>query len=451
MINLLQKLKANPLVKKSIFYMFFNALNGAIPFFLLPVLTYYLSPDEYGTVSLFQTTLMFIVPLVGLSMGFNIDRLFFKISKEELSVTMANMLYILIAMTAMFSLLIFVSSFFSEFKFIGLPFKWLILIPLLASFSNVNAFNLIILRNIEEIGKFGFFQVGLTFVNLSLSILFVVSLTYGWQGRATGIGFATVLFGLLSLWNIYKMGYVKFIYSKEEVKSILYFTLPLLFQGLGTFVIFQSNRYFINGMESKFAVGIFSIAYAFAALMGIFQDALAKTINPWFYKNLNSVTENFKAKLLKMNFGLNLLLIVITFIIYFVATILIRFMTEEKYHSAISLVFLLTLGLAFNGMYKFSSVYFIHLLKTKLLSYLTGITAVISILLNYVFIKAMGLEGAAYAFCISLFVQFILTYMYAQKIYPLPVKEVVFLYVKNIQVSFFKVIKFIKNKPNYKC
>ena len=430
-------MKSNKLYINSVLYMFYNVVNGSIPFFLLPIMTHYLSPADYGLVSLFQTTLLFFVPLVGLSMGFNIDRLFFRISKKELSITIGNMVLVLIATLVIFTLSIFAISLYSDLKFIGLPMKWLYITPLIASFATINSFNLILMRNSDSVVEFGFWQVGLTVLDLSLSILFVVALLYGWQGRVLGIAIASVVIGIGSLYNIYRHGYLTFKYSKAEVINILKLCLPLLLQGIGTFIIFKANVYFINAFVDQASVGIYSVAAAFAAIMGIFQDAIAKTINPWFYKNLNTFTVDMKRRVFLMNWGINILLFVGAFGIYLISKILIPIMVDEKFYSAISLVLLLSLGSAFNGMYKLSTVYFIHLSRTKLLSLLTALTAILSVTLNYFLIINFGLYGASYGMVISLLVQFLLTLFFAQKIHPLPIKESILFLVSNIKSRIY--------------
>ena len=429
------------MVIRSVLYMFFNALNGLIPFILLPILTTYLSPSDYGIVSLFQTTLEFAIPMIGLSMGFNIDQLFFKVSKQELAATLGNMIFLLGFTVFIVTILIYLGTFFSFFSFTGLQNNWLIIIPLMAGFSTLNTFNLILLRNKDSVFKYGLWQIGLTAINLGLSLLFVISFAYGWEGRALGIVVATVVIGLLSLLNIYKMGYLNFAYNKEKFTSVLKFCFPLLLQGFGTFAIFQSNRYFINLNSGTSAVGIFSVASAFAAIMGIFQDAVVKTINPWFYKNLNQLNDEIKNKIVKMNLVIFIFLISFSVLIYFGSILLIKLMVDEQYHDATSLVFLLTLASAFNGMYRISSNYFINLSKTKLLSNLTGFTSILCIILNYFLIQKYSVLGASYALCIGLFIQFVLTFIIAQIIFPLPLKEVFSSYLSRVNIFNSKNLK----------
>ena len=49
--------KANSFIGGTSIYLASNILNGIIPFILLPILTRYLAPSEYGEVAMFQTLL----------------------------------------------------------------------------------------------------------------------------------------------------------------------------------------------------------------------------------------------------------------------------------------------------------------------------------------------------------------------------------------------------------
>ena len=428
----------NKRIKNSIYYLLFNAITGAIPFFLLPVLTVYLSTTQYGIVSLFQTSLAFITPIVSLSMGFYIEKIFFKVSKEELAEEIGNMLFILLTIVMLITFFIFISQNLINYDLIGFPFKWIIVIPTVCFFSTITSFNLILLRNNDKVNHFGVFQVSQTLLNLGLSLLFVISLSMNWSGRLLGITIAFSTTGIFSLLYIYYNGYIFFDFNLNKIKRILKFSAPLLFQGIATFVIFQSNIFIINSVVGKSSVGIYSVALAFAAIMGVFQDAVIKTANPWFYNRLSSIKGFNKVKLVRANIAINILFIVVAILVYIISIFLIKIFTESNYHSAILYVLPLTLAVSFNGMYKLSSTYLINLEKTKLLSIITTVVGIVSIFLNYFLISYYGLLGASIAFCLSLFLQFIVTAFFAQKLYPMPILKAI--------ITEFSKIKFINKK-----
>ncbi|MCA6417299.1 MAG: oligosaccharide flippase family protein, partial [Cytophagales bacterium] len=55
------------LLKSSFVFTASNALNSAIPFLLIPVLTRYLSPSDYGIVSIFQVVATMLISFAGLN------------------------------------------------------------------------------------------------------------------------------------------------------------------------------------------------------------------------------------------------------------------------------------------------------------------------------------------------------------------------------------------------
>ena len=56
------------LFKNTFIYTGTNVINKAIPFFLLPIMTRYLTPIDYGIVATFNVLLAVMVVFVGLSM-----------------------------------------------------------------------------------------------------------------------------------------------------------------------------------------------------------------------------------------------------------------------------------------------------------------------------------------------------------------------------------------------
>jgi O-antigen/teichoic acid export membrane protein len=62
-----RKLLGNSLLRGSATYLLSNLLSAAIPFLLLPVLTRFLAPAQYGPVAIYQTLLTGLVAFIGLT------------------------------------------------------------------------------------------------------------------------------------------------------------------------------------------------------------------------------------------------------------------------------------------------------------------------------------------------------------------------------------------------
>src|SRR5688572_506180 len=92
---MLKKLRSSTLLRGFSVYFGTSVANRALPFLLLPVLTAYLTPEEYGLMSLYQAVLAVATPILGMNMGVNITRIFFTRPKEEIAQTITAILSIL--------------------------------------------------------------------------------------------------------------------------------------------------------------------------------------------------------------------------------------------------------------------------------------------------------------------------------------------------------------------
>ena len=83
------------LFKNTFIYAGSSAINQAIPFFLLPIMTRYLTPTDYGIVATFNVLLAVMGVFVGLSMNGAVSVNFFKLNRDELKKYIGNVFFIL--------------------------------------------------------------------------------------------------------------------------------------------------------------------------------------------------------------------------------------------------------------------------------------------------------------------------------------------------------------------
>ena len=83
---------AKSISKNVFFYVLFEAINKAMPFLLVPVLTHYLSPGEMGIIAEFTATLGILSIIIGLNVHGAINVAFFRLSKYDLSIYIYELL-----------------------------------------------------------------------------------------------------------------------------------------------------------------------------------------------------------------------------------------------------------------------------------------------------------------------------------------------------------------------
>jgi O-antigen/teichoic acid export membrane protein len=77
LINLFKQFKNNKLTGTFGIYIGSTIINAAVPFLLLPIFTHYLTPTDYGIVSMFSVLGSFIMPFIGFSTVGVISREYF--------------------------------------------------------------------------------------------------------------------------------------------------------------------------------------------------------------------------------------------------------------------------------------------------------------------------------------------------------------------------------------
>ena len=406
-------------VKSSVIYLGSSILNKAIPFLLLPILTKYLSPDEYGILSIFQLMISFFIAFVGMAIQTNISKNFFKYTKEQTSLMIGNILMILSLTTLIyFVITLGVSLFYQEI--FSVPSSWVVFIPLLSFMFMVNTINLTILRNEEKAVLFGVYEVANTAVNMGVTILLLLMYNYGWYSQAIGITFAYTLFFFISLLHMRKNGFIIFRYNREEVKKVLKLSIPLIPHVVGGIIIGLSDRFFIEEMVSLEMVGIYSVGYMFGMVVVLFTDAFLKAWSPWFYKMLSDANNSKKMKIVKYSYLYILAIFVLAFGISIFAKFIIPYVVDDRYLGAEVYVFWVAIGYAVHGIYKIFFPYLVHINKTSFLAVSTVIAAALNLIFNYFLIKKFGAIGAAYATVLSFVVSAVLVFWYQNKHFKMP-------------------------------
>lgn len=411
-------LKAN-FFKGFAIYLGSSVINKAIPFLLLPILTKYLTPEEYGVLAIYQVMISFVMPLIGMNMQNNITRNFFSKSKEFVAQIIFNMLVVLTIASIAITFIVSVYLYFGGTNF-SIPNRWIYALPVLAFMSMLNTFNLTILRNKKKALQFGVFEISKTAIDLSLTVLLVVVYKYSWEGRATGILISTIILGLISFFHIWKSEYILFKFDKKQINEILRISLPLIPHAIGGVIMTVGDRIFIDQMVGTAEMGIYAVGYQFGMIMTLVTTAFNQTWTPWVYELLAKNKEENKIKIVKATYltatGFVILALVITAISYF----LLPLMTTEQYHGAFVYVIWVALGYAFYGMYTLVFPYGVHVGKTSFLGVTTLLAAIINIAGNYILIKINGPVGSAQATLISYVFMFASVWWYSNKLFPMP-------------------------------
>lgn len=407
------------LVKDTSVYGAGALVNRLIPLLLLPILTRYLSPEEYGIVAMFSVATAMAVNFVGLNLTAAIQRNYIDHTRKELSCYVGTAFFILLT-TLLVCLLASYGLKGLLGKALALPPRWIPVIIIVA-FSQVLISIIQVLWRMErKPGHFISFQILQTITNIGLSIIFVVWLLWHWQGRLLGITYSAVLCGLLSTYLLYKKKYLTFHFNKEHARSMLFFSIPLIFHTLSAWVITGSDRLFIANMVSASAVGLYSVGYALGQVIQVLQQAFSLAWVPFLFENLKKEKASIKLHIVKLIYLHHIAIISLAFILHFSAPYIFNILVGGNFQGSSQFVFWIAAGYAVNGMYRMVIPFLHYAKKTHLVPIGSTTAAVSNLFLNFILIKLNGPIGAAQATFLSFSIFYAITFFFAIRVYKMP-------------------------------
>ena len=211
------------------------------------------------------------------------------------------------------------------------------------------------------------------------------------------------------------------LFDKALWKKMFLYSSPLILAGLAGIVNEVLDRqllkYFLPGTteENLAQIGIYGACYKLAMLLSLFTQAFRYAAEPFFF----SQAKNKDAKLLYAEvgkyfaiFGL-LGFLIITFYIEF-----FQYFVGEDYRIGLIIVPVLLLANLFLGLYYNLSVWYKLTDKTLYGGYIMSVGALITVVLNVLFIPTYGYMASAYATLVCYFTVTAISYYYGQKYYP---------------------------------
>lgn len=403
-------------------YLFSNILNAAIPFILLPVLTRYLSPEEYGEVAMFQTLLGALGAFVGATFVGAANRKYYdaNLSKHDLAEFIGSCIQlILISACIVFLIIYFSQDQFS--KWLSLKPRHLLLAVVVSVATGIVTLRLGQWQVRKDAAKFGVLQVSQSLFNMLLSLLLVVVLLKGADGRINAQIIISIIFVLVALVYLKKDGLLKFLtWRKDYLGEVLKFGVPLIPHISGGFLLNSVDRLVINQEIGLGEAGVYMVAVQLTAAIGIIFDAINKAYVPWLFEKLKADIHKVKQKIVKLTY---LWFVVIFFgvaLSFVIGPKVVVFIAGEKYSEAGDVIGWLVLGQGFQGMYLMVTNYIFFSKRTGMLSFASIGSGLLNLLLLLIFIRGLGLQGAAIAFAVSMGVRFILTWLIAQRRHPMP-------------------------------
>ena len=408
------------ILKNSVIFVLGDAVSKAIPFLLLPIVTKYLSPEEYGHVSVFVVLISIFGVFASLNMHGAINVDFFKSENGHLKKLIGNAVFVSICSSLLFIVIGYVAYDAVPLK-IEFGIQWLVLVGALGACQTIININLVLWAAEQKPLIYCIYQFSQSLVSATLILTLVVGLGMGWQGYIVALLIAGVIFSLVGLFAIFYRGYIDFSVGFSEIGQLLRFGVPLMPHAL--FAVFRSgaDRFVLIALVGAFATGVYGAAYQISLIMGMLVMAINKAWTPYLYTKLSSKpSQDEKVRIVKITYVYFLTSLLMALFFSWFGVELTKLVLDESYANAVSYIPYLVFSFAFQGMYFMVVGYLMFKKKTFIISLITLVSVGFQFVFLFANVRADGAVSAARALMFSFIITFLLTWWWSNRVHPMP-------------------------------
>lgn len=209
----------------------------------------------------------------------------------------------------------------------------------------------------------------------------------------------------------------KIAFDSILLKKMLNYGWPILVAGIAYVINENLDKYLIGKMIDKEAMGLYSAVYKLAIFMNLYIMAFKLGAEPFFFNQASK--ENAKeiyAQIMKYFtiVGALALLGIVAFID------ILKHFINENYWSALAIVPIVLLANLFLGMYHNLAVWYKLTDKTRYAMYFSLLAAMVTIVVNIIFIPIIGYMASAWATLLAYGSMVVTSYFIGRKYYPVP-------------------------------
>ncbi len=373
-----------------------NFLNKGITFLLLFYFTRVLSEADFGVLSLFNTAILLLTPLISLGLLQSATADYFKLGKEGFRNFMAGALWMPLLLALFFSggSYVFRNTLAERFHITPLLAATL---PLIAWLVFLHELLTILMRNRNQPVHYFLSATGRLLVEIALAIFLISLCGWGWTGRVTGV---VVSYGAIALYALFYLWRHKDLTGNlrsAPIRQELVYGGPVFLFQLGVFLLGASGIWFIEYFTRDLAaVGVYSVAVTFASIINVFCIALLQYVQPRLYALLGNQHEHASAIRRLFLFYLFAHL-AFTLLVAGIVPVVYMYLLKPAYRAGLDFYLWLCLGqFCWAIAYFFISWLLYHKLKKKIV-FLAATAILVAFSLNALLVNAAGSSGAAIA------------------------------------------------------
>ena len=408
-----------------------SIIGRLLNFLLVPLYTeVFAKPSHYGVVSELYAWVAFLVVMLTFGMETSYFR-FLQVKEDKTQVFQNSFLTVIGVNVIFFLLLLIFNQNIADVLLFSDHVEYIILLGAIVCVDSISALPLAKLRAEENAKKFAFIQFASIGVNIGLNLflmLFVFNPARPEEG-VLFILFANLFASLVKPLFLYKdFLHIKLAFEPQLAKEMIIYAFPLMVGGFAGIInetidrillkhIIYEERNPASLIKAETQVGIYSACYKLSMLVTILIQAYRYAAEPFFFAQAKSEDKN-KIYSKVMNY-----FVAVVCLVFLLVSLNIdffkHFIRNESYWVGLNVVPILLLANVFVGVYFNQSIWYKLSGQTKFGAYIAITGAILTLLINIIFIPTYGYIASAWATFIVYAFQMVASYILGQKYYPI--------------------------------
>lgn len=428
------------LVKNSGIYAISSLTGPLVSLVLTPYLTRVLTHTDYGALVVLNTAVALATGISELGLGAAFGRTYTYESKnrrEQLD-AISTLVLLLLLILVPFSLLGVLAAPWLSSLILGSPtYSTAVAVAsALVLSQNLTVPGLSWLRVERRALFYSAISIGNLLMTAAANIVLVGILHMGVAGAqiANGLGDVVIIACTLPI-IFWRAGFhLRFFMAI----SMLAFGVPNVMNLVSGWALQLSDRYLLEHFSSLSVVGGYSVAYTIG---GILSTAIITPFTlAWYVLRFPIAKRKDALQVFKLIFrGFSFVLLFATLAISLFGSSLLDFLFPASYHTQSFIIPIIALSTVFLGIFNVVSLGAALQRKTWLIALGFIVSSLINFGLNIVLIPQFGTMGAAQATLIGYMALALITYLFNQRIYPVPFEISLFLVALAIGIALYIV------------
>lgn len=390
--------KYKELKKNTILFTISSIGTKLISFLLVPLYTYALSTNDYGTADLMSTTVSLLLPIISVNvqdavLRFSLD----KDNKPEDVISIASKV-ILLGSFLLGGVVLLLHSI--DFINIGGEY-WVFLWVSYTAHALFNSLQMY-LKARDKVTVIVVASIISTIVCCLLNIILLLKFNMGVIGYLIATASASVVSVIICLFGGRTYRDISLKYkNKKLLKQMLVYCSPLIVNSLAWWINSASDRYIITYFKGPSANGVYSVSYKIPTILSTVQTIF---YNAWSVSAIKEFDKDDKDGFIGNIYTLYSCMSLVTCsVIMLFNPYIARFLYAKDFYDAWKYVPALLVATVFNGLALVEGCLFTAVKKTKIVSTTTLAGAIINTILNFLLIFSLGVQGAAIATMLGYF------------------------------------------------